>query len=86
MSKPPLKNLHLSIQFGLPKTAPAQAREIARHRTALPRHFVAKCIRHALQHDAEITVRIVGSEEAQALNRDYRQKDYATNEIGRAHV
>ena len=28
---------------------------------------------------AEITVRIVGSEEAQALNRDYRQRDYATN-------
>jgi hypothetical protein len=29
--------------------------------------------------DAEITVRIVDAEEGQMLNRDYRQKDYATN-------
>ena len=29
--------------------------------------------------DAEITVRIVGADEGQALNRDYRSKDYATN-------
>ena len=29
--------------------------------------------------DAEITVRIVDAEEGQALNRDYRHKDYATN-------
>jgi len=36
-------------------------------------------IRHALQADAEITVRIVDSEEGQALNRDFRKKDYATN-------
>jgi probable rRNA maturation factor len=36
-------------------------------------------IRHALARDAEITVRIVGAEEGQALNRDYRHKDYATN-------
>ena len=28
---------------------------------------------------AEITVRIVDAEEGQALNRDYRKKDYATN-------
>jgi probable rRNA maturation factor len=40
---------------------------------------VTRWIRHALQVDAEVTVRIVGSEEGQALNRDYRQKDYATN-------
>ncbi len=36
-------------------------------------------IRHALEADAEITVRIVDAEEGQALNRDYRHKDYATN-------
>jgi len=29
--------------------------------------------------DGEITVRIVDAEEGQTLNRDYRQKDYATN-------
>ena len=67
-----LKNLSLSLQFGNFKDA-------ARHRAALPRHSVTRWIRHALQSDAEITVRIVGLEEGQALNRDYRQKDYATN-------
>jgi probable rRNA maturation factor len=29
--------------------------------------------------DAEITVRIVGTAEGRKLNRDYRNKDYATN-------
>jgi len=68
----PLKNLQLSLQFG-------DIADAARHRAALPRHSVARWIRHALESDAEITVRIVGSEEGQALNRDYRKKDYPTN-------
>ena len=67
-----LKKLTLSLQFG-------DIKDAARHRAALPRHSVSRWIRHALESDAEITVRIVGSEEGQALNRDYRQKDYATN-------
>ncbi|MBS3912150.1 MAG: rRNA maturation RNase YbeY [Hydrogenophaga sp.] len=67
-----LPSLSLSLQFG----ALADA---ALHRAALPRHTVARCIRHALETDAEITVRIVDAEEGQALNRDYRGKDYATN-------
>lgn len=67
-----LKQLTLSLQFGKLDAA-------ARHRAALPRHKVARWIRHALQSDAEITVRIVDAEEGQALNRDYRHKDYATN-------
>lgn len=67
-----LKNLQLSLQFG-------DIKDAVRHRAALPRHSVARWIRHALACDAEITVRIVGSDEGQALNRDYRQKDYATN-------
>ena len=67
-----LNNLSLSLQFGVLDNAAA-------HRTALPRHKVARWIRHALAADAEITVRIVGAEEGQALNRDYRHKDYATN-------
>ena len=67
-----LKNLQLSLQFG-------DIQNVARHRAALPRHSVARWIRHALESDAEITVRIVGSDEAQALNRDYRKSDYATN-------
>jgi probable rRNA maturation factor len=32
-----------------------------------------------LTEPAELTIRIVDSEEGQALNRDYRQRDYATN-------
>jgi probable rRNA maturation factor len=40
---------------------------------------VARCIRHALDSDAEITVRIVDAEEGLALNGGYRQKDHATN-------
>ena len=50
-----------------------------RHRDQLPRHKVARWLKAALESDAELTVRIVDAEEGQALNRDYRQKDYATN-------
>ena len=67
-----LNSLSLSLQFG-------KFPDAALHRAALPRHSVARWIRHALQSDGEITVRIVGSEEGQTLNRDYRGKDYATN-------
>ena len=68
-----LNSLNLSLQFGI------DIENIALHRAALPRHSVSRWIRHALATDAEITVRIVGAEEGQALNRDYRKKDYATN-------
>ena len=67
-----MPQLTLSLQFGSLKDA-------ARHRAALPRHTVTRCIRHALDADAEITVRIVDAEEGQALNREFRGKDYATN-------
>jgi len=67
-----LKNLQLSLQF-------AALSDPAPHRAALPRHKVVRWIRHALASDAEITVRIVDADEGQALNRDYRGKDYATN-------
>ena len=67
-----MNQLTLSLQFG-------KLQDPARHRAALPRHSVIRWIRHALQTDAEITVRIVDKEEGQALNRDYRHKDYATN-------
>ena len=68
----PLQTLTLSLQF-------ARFDGAAEHRAALPRHKVARWIRHALALDAEITVRIVGENEGRQLNRDYRQKDYATN-------
>ncbi len=67
-----LPTLDLTLQFGdIPYAA--------RHKAALPRAFVTRCIRSALAHDAEITVRIVDAEEGQSLNRSYRKKDYATN-------
>ena len=68
----PLQTLTLSLQF-------ARFDGAAEHRAALPRHKVARWIRHALALDAEITVRIVGENEGRQLNRDYRKKDYATN-------
>ena len=40
---------------------------------------MAKWIRHALEINAEIAIRIVDTEEGQQLNRDYREKDYPTN-------
>ena len=67
-----LPELTLSLQFG-------RFDGVAEHRAALPRQKVMRWIRHALDADGEITVRIVDAEEGQALNRDYRQKDYATN-------
>jgi len=67
-----LHALALSLQFG--KLADAEL-----HRAALPRHKVARWLRSALAIDAEITVRIVDAVEGQELNREYRNKDYATN-------
>ncbi|RQO54348.1 rRNA maturation RNase YbeY [Paucibacter sp. KBW04] len=65
MSQP---ELSLSLQFADP-----------RHRALLPRHKVARWIRAALELPGEITVRIVGAEEGQRLNAEFRAKDYATN-------
>lgn len=63
-----LPPLNLSLQFADPS-----------HRDLLPRHKVARWIRRALEAPGELTVRVVGEEEGRALNREYRQKDYATN-------
>jgi probable rRNA maturation factor len=38
-----------------------------------------KWVRAALQNDAVVTVRVVGSAEGRTLNREYRGRDYATN-------
>jgi probable rRNA maturation factor len=40
---------------------------------------VRRWVAAALEHPAQITVRIVDAEEAQALNHDYRNKDYVPN-------
>ena len=81
MNQQAYPELSLSLQWANPS-----------HRDLLPRHAVARSIRHALKHGlnegsqvkkglqaAEITVRIVDTQEAQALNQQYRAKDYATN-------
>lgn len=60
--------LTLSLQFADPTD-----------RAVLPRHKVTRWMRAALQAPAQITVRIVGSEEGRALNHDYRGKDQPTN-------
>ena len=56
--------LQLSLQFA-----------DAQHRDLLPRHRLRRWLLAALQRSGQFTVRIVGSEEARALNRDYRQRD-----------
>ncbi len=60
--------LNLSLQFA-----------DTRHKAVLPRHKVARWVHAALLNPGEITVRIVDADEGRALNREYRQKDYATN-------
>ena len=65
-------NLDLSLQFG-------SFENEAAHRALLTEANVTKWILHALAVDAEMAVRIVGVEEGQALNLQYRKKDYATN-------
>jgi probable rRNA maturation factor len=68
MPRAALPDLQLSLQFA-----------DASHRALLPRHKVVRWIRAGLELPAAITVRIVGEEEGRTLNREYRQKDYATN-------
>jgi len=43
------------------------------------RNHFRRWARAALERDACVTVRIVGQDEGQALNRNFRSKDYATN-------
>jgi probable rRNA maturation factor len=60
--------LQLSLQFA-----------DATDRPLVTRHRVQRWLRAALERPAEITVRIVDAAEGQALNREFRNKDYATN-------
>lgn len=81
MNRQAYPELSLSLQWANP-----------RHKHFLPRHAVARAIRHALRQGllegsqikkgfavAEITIRVVDAEEARALNQQYRAKGYATN-------
>jgi probable rRNA maturation factor len=64
--------LDLALQFG-------DFPQAAAHRKLLTRARVKRWVAMALKQPGEISVRIVGVEEGQALNRQYRGKDYATN-------
>ena len=65
---PPAATLQLSLQFADPTD-----------RALVTRSRVQRWLRAALERPAEITVRIVDAAEGQALNREFRDKDYATN-------
>ena len=59
--------LSLAVQYAFkPDTVPT-------------RHQFRKWVRAALEQDAEITLRLVDSDEGRELNHTYRGKDYATN-------
>ncbi|MBQ6655985.1 MAG: rRNA maturation RNase YbeY [Ottowia sp.] len=80
--KTPLPPLDLSLHF-------ARFDDVALHRAALERRRVARWLRAALGEDAQsaaFAVRIVDAEEGQRLNREFRQRDYATNVLTFAYA
>ena len=60
--------LTLSVQYADPRL-----------QDGITRPMVRKWIKAALFAPAELTIRFVDAEEGRTLNRDYREKDYATN-------
>ncbi|MGD9787690.1 MAG: rRNA maturation RNase YbeY [Sulfuricellaceae bacterium] len=67
MPKTPAPKLTLSVQYAeKPEGAPTRPQ-------------FRRWAKAALEQDAEVAIRIVGAEEGQELNRDYRGKDYPTN-------
>jgi len=64
----PANKLSLSVQYPDPRL-----------KTELPRALLRRWVQAALLAPAELTIRFVDAEEGQALNRDYRAKDYPTN-------
>lgn len=62
-----MPNLNLSVQYASDEN---QLPSTSKFR---------KWVKAALRVDTEVTIRIVDTEEARALNNTYRGKDYATN-------
>jgi probable rRNA maturation factor len=60
--------LTLSVQYADPRL-----------QDSITRPMVRKWIKAALFAPAELTIRFVDAEEGRTLNREYREKDYATN-------
>jgi probable rRNA maturation factor len=73
---PPAKNkLTLSVQYPDPRL-----------KETVPRTRLRRWVQAALFAPAELTLRFVDAEEGQILNRDYRDKDYATNVLTFAYT
>jgi probable rRNA maturation factor len=62
----PVPELSLSVQFASDAALPSRAQ-------------IRRWVAAALEHPAEITVRIVDADEARLLNHDFRHKDYVPN-------
>jgi probable rRNA maturation factor len=65
--------------MGKPELVLSLQQPDGRHRGVLTRTRVRRWVRAALEHDAELALRVVGPDEALTLNRDFRGKAYATN-------
>lgn len=75
MSNPQKNKLSLSVQYADPRL-----------QAELPRNVIRRWVQSALFGPAELTIRFVDAAEGQALNRDYRGKDYATNVLTFAYI
>jgi probable rRNA maturation factor len=62
---------HLSVQYALDDLAGIPVRSTLRR--------WINVVLAEVPHDVALTLRFVDAEEGQALNRDFREKDYATN-------
>lgn len=67
--------LTLSVQYADPRL-----------KESVPRPQIRRWIQAALFAPAELTIRFVDAEEGRTLNRDYREKDYATNVLTFAYT
>ena len=67
-------NVELTVQYA------TRARPLPSERN------IRKWVEAALRADARLTVRLVGTPEGRALNRQYRGRDYATNVLTFVHA
>ncbi|WP_016832126.1 rRNA maturation RNase YbeY [Herbaspirillum lusitanum] len=67
--------LTLSVQYADPRL-----------KESVPRPQIRRWIQAALFAPAELTIRFVDAEEGRTLNREYREKDYATNVLTFAYT
>jgi probable rRNA maturation factor len=72
---PPIarKQANVSPEFSLSVQFASEADDLP------SRAQIRRWVAAALEHPAELTVRLVDAEEAQALNQDYRDKGYVPN-------